>query len=88
MSTPNADEILEEVIAEEPTLADLLDARQAEAEQGAWIPASGGTEQPFMTRSGFRLQYCYQPSTGRHAYLNCDADLILTDEEAELALGK
>ncbi len=56
--------------------------------QGNWYPANNGSETPFLTRSGVRLLYCYQPSTGKHAYLNCDTDLILTDEEAALFLGK
>lgn len=64
------------------TLVEILDARQAKAEQGAWIPACGGTEVPFYTRTRRRLLYCYQPSTGRHAYLDCDQDIFLTDEEA------
>jgi len=53
-----------------------------------WIPACGGTEVPFTTRSGYRLLYCYQPSTGKHAYLNCETDIILTDEEARVAISK
>ena len=53
-----------------------------------WIPANGGTETPFTSRTGVRLLYCWQPSTGRHAYLNLDTDIILTDEEAEEILGK
>ena len=68
-------------------LAKILDAKSAKAEQGAWIPASNGTEVPFLTRSRMRLQYLYQPTTGRHAYINCDTDIILTDEEAASALG-
>lgn len=71
-----------------PTLAALLDAADARRAQGPWIPAANGTEVPFTTRSGRRLHYCYQPSTGRHAYLDCSTDILLTDEEAELALGK
>lgn len=63
----------------------LLEARKR-AEQGNWFPACDGTEQPFTSRSGIRLLYCYQPTTGRHAYLNCDTDLILTEEEAAAAL--
>ncbi len=69
------------------TLVELLDARQAKAEQGAWIPACGGTEVPFTTRTGARLLYCYQPTTGRHAYLDCGTDLILTDQEARNLLA-
>ena len=47
-----------------------------------WIPACQQTEKPFRTRSGKILLYCYQPSTGKHAYLDMDNDIILTDEEA------
>ena len=69
-------------------LSDLLTAKQAKADQGAWLPASGGTETPFFTRSGTRLLYCWQPTTGKHAYLNCDTDLILSFEEADALLAK
>lgn len=65
------------------TLADLL----AKKDQGPWVPACNGTEVPFITRTGLRLLYCWQPSSGRHAYLNCDTDMIMTDDEAWLALG-
>ena len=65
----------------------LLAERDAKREQGNWVPACGGTEVPFHTRTGFRLMYCWQPSTGRHAYINCDTDIILSDEEARAALG-
>jgi hypothetical protein len=70
------------------TLAEILDARAEAAKNGAWTPAAGGTETPFLTRSGRTLLYCYQATTGRHAYLDCGTDLILSDEEAALALGK
>ena len=56
-------------------------------EDGEWIPASGGTETPFMTRSGARLLYCYQPRSGNHAYLDCGSDMILTFEEASNIMG-
>ncbi len=55
--------------------------------QGDWIPACGGTEVPFTTRTGFKLLYCWQPSTGRHAYLDLGRDIILTDDEAMAALA-
>lgn len=61
-----------------------LDAWKAE---GDWVPASGGTEVPFLTRSGATLLYCYQPRSGKHAYLDCGTDMILTDEEARNLLG-
>lgn len=51
-----------------------------------WYPASNGTETPFVSRSGRRLLYCWQPLTGKHAYLDLDSDCILTDEEASAAL--
>ena len=65
------------------TLEEIL----AGQEQGNWVPACGGSETPFRTRSGRVLHYLWQPSTGRHAYLDCETDLILDDEEARLALG-
>jgi hypothetical protein len=68
-------------------LAQILAARQKEAEQGDWIPACGGTEVPFVSRSGIRMLYVFQPSTGKHAYLNLDTDIIMTDAEAQAALG-
>lgn len=64
------------------TVAEILDLRAAKAADGMWVPASAGTEQPFTTRSGRVLLYCWQISTGRHAYLDCATDIILTDEEA------
>jgi hypothetical protein len=69
------------------SVAEMIEAAQKKAEQGPWVPACGGTETPFMTRSGRKLLYCWQPSTGRHAYLDCLSDILLTDEEAWLAMG-
>lgn len=69
------------------TVIEKIEAAEAKKQQGNWFPACGGTEQPFTTRTGFRLQYMFQPSTGNHAYLNCETDIILSDEEARLALG-
>jgi hypothetical protein len=71
----------------EKTLTEIIAEREAKAEQGNWLPACGGTETPFMTRTGLRLLYCYQPSTGRHAYINCSTDIILSDSEASAALA-
>ena len=53
-----------------------------------WVPACGGTEQPFTTRTGRRLQYLWNETTGEHAYIDCNTDIILTNEEAELALNR
>lgn len=54
--------------------------------QGSWIPACNGTEVPFTSRSGHRMLYCWQPSTGKHAYLNVETDIIMSEEEAAAAL--
>ena len=64
----------------------LMARVQRRLDNGAWYPACGGEEKPFTSRSGLRLQYLWQPSTGRHAYINCDTDIILSDEEARAAL--
>jgi hypothetical protein len=69
------------------SVADELRAREERALNGNWVPANGGTETPFKSRSGRTLLYCWQASTGRHAYLDCGTDLILSDEEAAAALG-
>lgn len=65
----------------------VIDQLGKKAEQGNWIPACGGTETPFRSRSGKVLLYCWQPSTGRHAYLDCGSDIFLTNEEASNALA-
>lgn len=67
------------------SLAECLEAREKKAADGNWIPGTGET--PFITRNRYRLLYCWQRSTGRKAYLNLDTDIILSDEEAMMALG-
>ena len=69
------------------TVADLIDAAERRRKNGAWTPASGGTEVPFTARNGRRLLYVYQATTGDHAYLDVDTDLILSDEVAFAWLG-
>jgi hypothetical protein len=39
------------------------------AKNDNWVPACGGTETPFTSRSGKRLLYCWQPSTGQNTQL-------------------
>jgi len=73
-------------LEENPSVAEILDAKEKLAEQGDWIPACQGTEVPFWTKTGRRLLYCYQPSTGKHAYLDVETDLILSDDDARFAL--
>lgn len=69
------------------TIIEMLEAADAKRKQGDWFPACGGTETPFVTRTGSRLLYCYQPSTGDHAYLDLGTDMILSDADAMIALG-
>ena len=73
------------------TLHELIDKHNAEvakhSQDDSWQPACGGIEVPFKSRSGKRLQYVWQPSTGQHAYLDVDSDIILSDEEAEACLA-
>jgi hypothetical protein len=52
-----------------------------------WVPASGGTETPFVSRSGRRLLYVWNPKQARHAYLDTSTDRILDDDEMLAALG-
>jgi hypothetical protein len=47
-----------------------------------WVAASGGTETPFKARSGKKLLYVFNPREQQHAYLDCENDLILSEEEA------
>ena len=72
------------------TLQTLIDITEQEkiknTKNDNWVPACGGTEVPFKSRSGKRLQYVWQPSTGQHAYLDVDSDIILSDEEAQACL--
>lgn len=70
----------------QPKVDDMPLAKQ-DASQGDWVVASNGKEEVFTTRTNRRLLYCWQPLTGNHAYLDVDADIILTDEEAQSALA-
>jgi hypothetical protein len=79
--------MMKETNVKNMNLAEMLKVRDEKAAQGAWVPASGGTETPFTTRTGRRLLYCYQATTGRHAYLDLGTDMILSDEDARIALG-
>lgn len=55
--------------------------------EGEWVPGCNRTEVPFLTKSGGKLLWCYQPRSGKHAYLDCLTDIILTDAEAANAIG-
>ena len=49
----------------------------ATREQPTLVPANGGTEQPFTTRSGRRVLYVYDCETGQHGYLDLGTDTLL-----------
>ncbi len=70
------------------TLIEKLNESDAKKAQGAWLPACGGTEVPFESRSGRRLLYVWQSTTGKHAYLDLGTDLILSDAEAAAYLSR
>lgn len=74
-------EILSDVTANELTMVEGLLELDKLAEQGNWIPACGGTEVPFFTRGGHKVLYCWQPSTGNHAYLDMGTDIIIPNED-------
>ena len=60
-------------------------ARMARADR--WVPACGGTETPFKTRTGRTLLYCWNAASGDHAYLDVDTDIILSNEDARQLIG-
>ena len=57
--------------------------KAVEGNKDIWIPACGGYETVFMSRSGVRLLYCFNPQKIRHAYLNVDTDIIIPDNEID-----
>lgn len=67
-----------------PLMASGVDARRSD---GYWVPGCNETEVPFHTRTGYRLLYCWNPITKQHAYLDLGRDMILSDDEARMALG-
>ena len=52
-----------------------------------WVPAWGGTETTFTTRTGRRLLYMWNASTGEHAYYDVVSDIFLSSDEASTALA-
>lgn len=45
--------------------------------QPTLVPANGGTEQPFTTKLGRRVQYMYDVERNTHVYLDLDTDTVL-----------
>ena len=70
------------------TVAEAIAYAEAKKAQGNWYPACNGTEIPFFTQTGRRLLYVWQPSTGNHAYLDTMSDIILSNDEADVAFGR
>lgn len=66
------------------TFKQAMDTAEKRRAQSYWLPASGGTEKPFTTKTGHRVQYMWQPLTGKHAYLNLDNDVFIKDEDLNL----
>ena len=52
----------------------------------AYLPACGGTETPFRSRSGIMMLYTYHPESGKHCYVNTQTDMPMTDAEAADAM--
>ena len=55
--------------------------------QPEWVPACGGTETPFTTRTGRRLLHKWNPTTGEHPYYDDANDVFLSADEATAALA-
>jgi hypothetical protein len=49
------------------------------------VPACGGAETPFTTRTGRRLLYMWNPTTGEHACYDLQRDAFLTTDDAAIA---
>ena len=47
-----------------------------------WVPACGGMETPFKSKSGAMLTYMWNQTTGEHAYYNHDTDTFLSYADA------
>ena len=87
METLTPNQINAKVRSGEFTIPQSLHALEPWKSQGEWVPACGGLETPFISRSGRRLLYCWQPRSGKHAYIDVGSDMVLTDEEAQNAMG-
>ena len=61
--------------------------KACEERRDDWLPANGGTETPATYRNGRRLLYVFNPKLGRHAYLDCQTDTVLSDEESWYIIG-
>ena len=60
------------------SLSTSLYWRAVEDEADTWVPACGGTEEPF-NYFGVRWLYVFNPATQQHGYMNLDTDAVHTD---------
>ena len=60
-----------------------MDKKQNNEKHGIWIP-SFGTEEPFVTKTGHKVQYLFSPSTHQHTYYCFDGDFFIADDELNL----
>ena len=58
---------------QQQTTFEYRQAMAANADQ--WVPACGGTEQPF-DYNGTRYLYCFNPQKREHGYINLDTDIL------------
>tara|TARA_R110000787_G_scaffold174217_2_gene286821 strand:+ start:194 stop:379 length:186 start_codon:yes stop_codon:yes gene_type:complete len=52
-----------------------------------WVPACGGTEMPFKTRTGVKVQYLWNPATGEHRYIDCGTDILIPNDDLAHVFG-
>jgi len=64
----------------------LEEIEQIKEMRGYWVPACNRNEVPF-TKNGIHYLYCWNPVTRKHAYIDLDRDIALTDEEAAQIMG-
>ena len=86
-SAPYAEAVkyLGEQVREAQGVLDYNTAKATKADR--WVPANGGYETALTYRTGRRLLYCFNFAQERHAYLDLDRDIVLSDNEAFDALG-
>lgn len=67
------------------TLEEILN--EDKFQKGFLVPANNRTETPFKTRCGRTLLYVWHTGDGNHYYLDCETDIILSQEEVNQIFG-
>ncbi len=57
---------------------DGIEVEEHEVDEGMFVAACGGSEQPF-TVDGVRWLYVWNRTTRQHGYYNMDLDIVYTD---------